>query len=542
MKKANSMASTEHQPHYSGPAVDRFLRLLTEATRASPSGGPVTYIPPAGADQAEANYNHFVFGQRGSGKSSLLRHLERRLRDEKKAAVWADQEIYAALQYPDVLVSITLEIMQGLRKALLLHDQPSTWRRLADRTRMALGRSPSDNLANQASRSIANLSVLKLAPIDREVEWIQKTGSESHVDLLGKLRIAHVAEIDAGGGKRRTREATSTEVIRSSKEEYLERSLGEFRSVASSIGQVCGGGFVFLDDFYLLRSEDQPRVLGYVHRLLKDTGLWLKIGSIRYSTVTYRTAHAPVGMQLGHDAHEIALDRQFAHYDATKSFLEEIGAQLAEHTEVSWTDLFTSGAQDRLMLASGGVARDYLRLTAGAIHSARNRGPGPKSGTERIIVEDINSAAGLIAPSKLDELGKDAPDEAARLERLVLDLVSFCRDRKSAYFLVDTQGKALSDDIDALQHLRFTHLLTRSETVPDKASQRFDVWLMDVAQLSAQRATQGMDFDGWKERQNRRSRRLIFSPDWVSTSADVRSRPETIAQDGGAEPRLFRDE
>jgi hypothetical protein len=76
--------------YYYSDEVRNLLRTLQEATRATPRGGPSVYIPPAGGDAAEANYNHFVFGQRGSGKSSLLRHLQRRTEDEGRVAVWTE--------------------------------------------------------------------------------------------------------------------------------------------------------------------------------------------------------------------------------------------------------------------------------------------------------------------------------------------------------------------------------------------------------------------------------------------------------------------
>jgi len=79
----------------------------------------------------------------------------------------------------------------------------------------------------------------------------------------------------------------------SSKEEYLERSLGEFRRLIQTAAAECDGGFVFLDEFYRVDREDQPLVLGYMHRLVKDTGLWLKVGSVRYWTTPY-----PAGIRL----------------------------------------------------------------------------------------------------------------------------------------------------------------------------------------------------------------------------------------------------
>ena len=79
---------------------------------------------------------------------------------------------------------------------------------------------------------------------------------------------------------------TSSEIVDGTKEEYLERALTGYRDLITRTSEQVGGGFVFVDDLYQIKRQDQPEVLGYLHRLVKDTGLWLKIGSIRYSTVT----------------------------------------------------------------------------------------------------------------------------------------------------------------------------------------------------------------------------------------------------------------
>jgi hypothetical protein len=306
-----------------------------------------------------------------------------------------------------------------------------------------------------------------------------------------------------------------------------------------------GSGFVFVDDLYLIGGPDQPRVLGYLHRLLKDTGLWLKIGSIRHATNNYLSTDPPVGMQLRHDAHEMALDRQFTLFDTTKSFLEAILGQLANAVCVDYSRLFTDGALSRLMLASGGVARDYLLLARGSIEEAREHGPGKKSGSHRVSVEDVNSAAGKIAPTKLDDLRKDTPDEAEAIQDRVIDLTNFCRDRKSGYFLVDTRDRILMRDLNALQHLRFAHLLFQSETIPDRQSERFNVYLLDLAQLSYQRATEGVDFEGWADREKRRARKLVYGADWSSqrrvTPAKGSNKEETVeeADPDPSAPTLF---
>ena len=510
---AGNRANVAETPEYLRPEIVSLLKLLTEATRARPQGVPGAFIRPAGTDQAEADYHHFVFGQRGSGKSSLLRYLESQMMQEHRVSVWIDQEIFTDLAYPDVLVSCVLEITENVAHCLRRNGSLESRRgviRIFGKSRMSPG-----GLEERLARVSENLRVLKFAPLDAEIQWVHKVASSDQLDALGSVKAAGV-EGSIGVRKSKSSELTRMQAVVTSKGEYLERSLVDFRRILKDAAGAANGGFIFVDDLYLIARSDQPRVLGYLHRLLKDTGLWLKVGSIRHYTNNYVSSDPPVGMQTRHDAHEVALDRQFGLFDTTKSFLEAILTNIALAANVDSSRLFTKGALYRLMLASGGVARDYLLLARGAIEEAREHGPGTKSGSNRVIVEDVNSAAGKIAPTKLNDLRQDTPDRAEAIEDRVIDLTNFCRDRRFGYFLVDTRDRALMQDMNALQHLRFAHLLFQSETIPDRQSQRFNVYLLDLAQLAYQRAIQGVDFEGWVHRERRRNRKLVYSVDWVS--------------------------
>jgi energy-coupling factor transporter ATP-binding protein EcfA2 len=504
------MSPSSNVARYEAPEVLELLRLLQEATRATPMGGPSTYVPPTGGEIAEANYHHFIFGQRGSGKSSLLRHLQRQMLRQRRAAVWIDQEIFSNLSYPDVLVSAVCELIKGVAEALQRRDelQPSTGLRRTLRGRR--NTTPQRQLLNELSQAISELQILKFTALDRKIEWQVTDATNSTSGAKAGVRMELVT---LEGSLSASQHSTSTrkELVEGTKEQYLERALTGFRDLLIRTSSEVNGGFVFIDDLYHLRREDQPLVLGYLHRLVKDTNLWLKIGSIRYSTVTFRPGDPPRGMQSGQDAHEVPLDRGLRYFQSTQDFLEKILSRIADQVEVNIYDLITDDARKRLVLAAGGVARDYLRLISEAINEARNRGVTEKTGSHRIIVEDINKAAGRLSPAKFDDLRKDEPEEASALEGLVRRLTDFCRARKKAYFLVATDVTQLSEQVDKLQHLRFTHLLFESETIPDPGSQRFNVWLLDVAELSAQRATTGVDFLGWESREMRRNRRLIFT-------------------------------
>ena len=227
-------------------------------------------------------------------------------------------------------------------------------------------------------------------------------------------------------------------------------------------------------------------------------------------------------MQPTQDANVISLDRGLQLVESTRAFLETILGNIATRVRVDLGKLMTNGALARLVLASGGVPRDYLRLAGEAIKHSRNRGPSAKAGSEKVMAEDVNSAGGQTAETKLDDLREDAPDEAHALERLRLeDLAEFCRYNKAAYFMVDGRDADLSAKIDQLQDLRFVHLLFDGESVPDFGLRRHKVLLLDVAYLSVRRALQ-VDFEGWTDRSKRRRRQLVYSVGAGARHAEAR--------------------
>lgn len=526
------MQRSAEEAAYYGPKVDALLTALEEATRATPEGGPAEFVPPAGGelDQVEARFHHFIWGRRGSGKTSLLRHLEARRRSEGKVAVWIDQELFMALSYPDVLVSSVLEVVRGVGAAARSTAvKPSWWQRPLELFR---GKPDLNDTLAAVDRAASNLETLRQLPNDREIQWTRMIGTGSALDAIGSVRAGPLKG-QLGAKLTEEQSVSSTETVVSSKEEYLERSLDETRRLIMTGLKHVKGGFVFLDEFYRVDRPDQARVLGYMHRLLKDTGLWLKIASVRYWTTPYKGGTPPQGMQPTQDANEVSLDRGLQLFDSTQQFLEQIFENIANRESVDIRELMTGGALTRLVVASGGVPRDYLRLAREAIKHARNRGPSEKQGSDKVMAEDVNSAAGQTAEPKVADLRADAPDAAAELERLLEDLGEFCRLNKVAYFMVDQRDPELTQQIDQLQDLRFVHLLFDGETVPNAGSRRHRVLLLDVAYLSFKRARQ-VDFEGWNDRSKRRAPRLVYAKGaGASAAAEQKARAE--AKDGEPE-------
>lgn len=269
----NQHKSGAKAPQFDTPGTQRLTKLLQEATRATPASGPETYVPPSGGDIAEANYHHFVFGQRGSGKSSLLRHLQHQMLAEGRVAVWIDEEIYSNLSYPDVLVSALHEVMKGLANTLTTKtdsERPTRSRRaVLGKSRTGTGQA---ELLASLNTAAMELEKLKFAPLNRTIEWkiVGEASSDRRAGAGVRIELVSLRG-DVGSSERAT--TTASETVEGTKEEYLERALSGYRDLITRTAELVGGGFIFVDDLYQIQRQDQPEVLGYLHRLVKDTGL-----------------------------------------------------------------------------------------------------------------------------------------------------------------------------------------------------------------------------------------------------------------------------
>jgi hypothetical protein len=513
------------EAYFEGDEASRLQVLLEEVTRAKPGSPEARFVVPERTiiDRLGARFHHVLYGRRGSGKSSLLRHIETADEAGGRLTAWIDYEISMNLSYPDVLVS-TLETIfsdfaRGIaEQGVVLPAEPEPRRKRAHRRwRKRLEADRNAGLLHDV-RSVADqLSLLKNSPDSSEIVW-EAASSEvvSVADAagVGASLKAPNAEIRTDlSSNRGSESSTSTRLqtsYRATKEQHLERALPLYRALVERMTSIYGDAFVIVDEVYRLRRQDQPSVLGYVHRVIKDTGAWLKVGTVKFGTQIYDAGPPAIGLQVPHDIKDLSLDRGLLDFKNSKRFLESILVALAAEVGADLDRLFSPGALDRMVLASGGVPRDYLDVASEAIAVARNRGISAKSGSERVIAEDVNEGAGRKVDNKFAELDEQAknPDE---LRSLIVALTDHCRDNKSAWFLVDLADRSVAAQIEQLQSVRFVHTIDLNESLPDPGSGRYHVYLLDVSQLAAQRALQ-IDFMGWTSREKRRARKLVFRP------------------------------
>jgi Cdc6-like AAA superfamily ATPase len=260
--------------------------------------------------------------------------------------------------------------------------------------------------------------------------------------------------------------------------------------------------YVFLDDIHYMRPNEVPEFLDLVHGVTRDNDAWLKVAGIKHQTRWF-SGSPPVGLQTGHDAAVINLDVTLEEPAKARIFLDNI---LKVYIEASGArpvrGFLSASAVDRLVLASGGVPRDFMELCAGAIQSARQR-----QGAKYTGAQDVNNAAGLAARAKLQELEDDAASMTTSEAPIVMALNAvrefMLNEQQITYLRIDfrdkeTHGKEYAM-IQSLMDLRMLHLINSSLSDEHRAGQRSEVYLLDLSQYSGIRLKQHirvLDFEG----------------------------------------------
>jgi hypothetical protein len=265
----------------------------------------------------------------------------------------------------------------------------------------------------------------------------------------------------------------------------LLRKIIDFQKIFDQIVELSGSdAFILLDDLYHLRRADQPQVLDYFHRIVKGRSVWLKIGTIRHRTDWYWHGNPPTGLKLGDDCDDIDLDITLEKYELARTFLLQIIDQIIKEAGLpGHKHLLADGGVERLVLASGGVARDFLTIFRKAVDVARERGKIYRG--DRINAEDVNRAAGEHDRAKRDELRRDTEEGREALEKALSQIRNFCVENNVNCFLVEQTDAG--NLLDELVDLRFVHIVRSRTTVREQQGTLYTAYMLDISQYTGER-------------------------------------------------------
>ncbi len=529
MTRPNALLST--------PEVDVLITLIEEATRAT-AETPRRFIEPARGtlDRAKARRHHLVFGRRGSGKTSLLRKAGADLTLQRVPVAFVDMEAFKGHTYPDVLLSVLIETLvafdKWLESAGVAPANKSTFWGLFGRRpeRPPLNRKKISDLRTRIQAQVAELHSLLNAEDDAEITATTSTSEQKSTKGVAKGSFG----VSGGGGgasvggavEGSTARAQGSQVVeatRRTKTNFLHRKIIDFQKLFEQIVAASGkDAFVFLDDLYHMARADQAHVLDYFHRILKGRSAWLKVGTIRHRTEWYRHGDPPIGIKLGDDCDDIDLDITLEKYQIARKFLLQILDQLVIEAGLDgYETLLANGGVERLVLGSGGVARDFLTIFRRAIDVARERGPTHRG--ERVNAEDVNAAAGEHDTSKRDELKRDTIGEREELEAALVQIQELCIKNKVNCFLVERDQESRGHKlIGELVDLRFVHVVASRTTVREERGKLYSAYMLDISQYTGERKRREMEMISfWKGSDLDRLRRskYVLDPDQLANSA-----------------------
>lgn len=253
------------------------------------------------------------------------------------------------------------------------------------------------------------------------------------------------------------------------------------RALSTLTAATKGNVFLFLDDFHLIDRVSQPHLLHALNGALKGANGWLKVAGLTSLLNVYSPEHRE-GLQHPGDAQFISLDLTLENPEAAEThlrailegFLNAVGYRLTR-------DVIPDAAFRRLAWANAGVPRDFLQMFARSLeHATRNRHAA-------VTLSDVNVAIGEFGQQKMDDLQKDARNEAGLLQKVLAKLEDIClvQNRINAFlFRSDDPKEQMLMQI--LSDLRMVHLINQSIT-PRKSGERFQAYILDYSMFTGVR-------------------------------------------------------
>jgi hypothetical protein len=475
------------------PRIDRLVSLIKDSFRVRPNQDPV-YVDIGGNLERVASQQHqVIFGRRGSGKSCLLVHFHRRIASDRGIlSIYVDADEIKRLGYPDVLIRLLLSITEQLPTK---RRGPWAWAR----------RKPKPLLVQATELR----QLLDLAE-ESEVTEEQQQTNDSQTEIAIKQ-----GPIAIGAGEGSSTSFGRTSSFRAAKLDALERHFQDYKRVIGDSVKDSGhaSGALIIDDFYLFHQSVQPDILDYLHRLLRGTDLYLKLGTVRHRTTLMRYEGQAIGVELGQDVEEISLDRTFEDVRSTQEFLGLMLDELCKKVEIeAGSEFISTDGLLALTLASGGVPRDYLNTLVEGIAAARGLGQ------QRVTPRTVYRGAGRLSyRTKLGNLRDDVAGDASAIERVFADLAVFClkEERKTGFLVSQAEvgtHEAEHEVIQQLMDFKLIHVIEPDTSAASGRTGRFEAYTLDFALFMEPRLRGIAHIEFWKTDDQRRRKGVREAP------------------------------
>ncbi len=439
--------------------VNKLKNLISDSFRVRPNHETV-YIDPANhLERLKAKQHQIIFGRRGSGKSCLLVHFNNcESSNTHSLQVYIDIDEIKTLGYPDILIRLLLSIMESI---------------VPNRSRLS-------KVFRRETDIEKNIKVLR--DLLNQAEHITVRQEKKESSQYG-VQAVH-SGIEGKYGKSNSSGRLSE--FEEKKLDTLERHLVDYKkSLTSELKrQKKDCVFVLIDDFYLIKKERQPDVIDYLHRLVRGTDLYLKIGTVRHRTNLVRNDQQTIGVVIDQDVEQVNLDRTLEDLTSPTQFLAGILNSLGRKVgllDVS-TNLFNPQAFEKLVIASGGVPRDFLTIFVNATDNAVSSG-----NANHLTPKNIwKAASSIMYRNKLKNLRTDVSSDAQAVERVFRNLLVYCISIKKRTCFLISQDEA-QDEAEVHEYIlqlmdgKLIHVIEPDTSAASGRPGRYEAYTLDFS-------------------------------------------------------------
>jgi hypothetical protein len=426
------------------PEVQKLKNIISDSFRIRPNHDPVYVDVSDHLMRLKSKQHQIIFGRRGTGKSCLLVHFKKTEAPLLNGlTIYVDIDEVKRLKYPDVLIRLLLSVMEKTPTA------NQWWRKLFFKSKTQKHIENLRILLNQAEHRKVKEEDHKNTGIDAGAEYGVASGKFAKSRTIGKLSEFEESKLDT-----------------------LERHLSDYKTalIEELTRSKNDTGYVILDDFYLIKKENQPDVIDYMHRLFRGTDYYLKVGTVRHRTSLIRNEQQTIGVELRQDVEEINLDRTLENLPSASDYLTSILNSIGKKAGLpnASTDLFNPQAFEKLVIASGGVPRDFLTIFVDAIEVAASSGK-------------INN----LTPTNIWKSASSL-SYRTKLKNVFRDLMRFCiQEKKKTCFLIfqeDAQRLPnIHEIILQLMDFKLIHVVEPDTSAASGRSGRYEAYTLDFS-------------------------------------------------------------
>ncbi|WP_288790120.1 hypothetical protein [uncultured Elizabethkingia sp.] len=439
------------------PEVKKLINLIKDSFRVRPNQKPIYIDFSDNLERLKAKQHQIIFGRRGSGKSCLLVHFKNTISNKNSLEIYIEADEIKRLGYPDVLTRLLLSIMEKITASRNWYQRIIYFNSKLNKNIKSLRR-----LLDQAENREVKQEENSTTNYSAKGERGPFSGSFGKTNSLGKLSEFQESKLD-------TLERYLSDYKNCLQEELQKRNLQTI--------------YIILDDFYLIRKDRQPDVVDYLHRLVRGTEMYLKIGTVKHRTTLVRNDEQTIGVVLNQDIEPINLDRTLENLTAPTQFLSQLLNSMGEKVGLNnaATNLFNPQALEKLVIASGGVPRDFLTILVDALEDAISQ--------RRHHITPTNvwkSASNLSYQNKLKDLRVDVGADAQAIEKVFRDILKFCiiEKKKTSFLIAQVEAGTEVDMHELILQLmdgKLLHIIEPDTSAASNRPGRYEAYTLDFS-------------------------------------------------------------